>query len=62
MSDWTSEYLQLIEDCEKRSERLDEWSLSFIDSLSRQIAEGRRPSPKQIDTLDRVWERATARG
>jgi len=62
MSDWTSEYLTLIEDCEKRCERLDEWSLSFIDSLSKQIAQGRRPTPKQIEKLDEIWERATARG
>ena len=62
MSDWTTEYLMLIEDCEKRSDRLDDWSLSFVDSLGRQIAEGRRPSPKQIEKLDEIWERATARG
>lgn len=62
MSDWTSEYLTLIEDCEKRSERLDDWSLQFIDSLGRQLADGRRPSPKQIEKLDEIWTRATARG
>lgn len=61
MSDWTSEYSTLIEDCEKRSERLDDWSLSFLDSLSRQIAAGRRPSPKQIERLDEIWETALRR-
>lgn len=25
-------------------------------------AEGRRPSAKQIETLDTIWERATKRG
>lgn len=62
MSDWTSEYLQLIEDCESRSERLDDWTLKFIDSLKSQIADGRRPTPKQVDALDRAWEHATAKG
>ena len=62
MSDWTTEYLTLIEDCENRSERLDDWSLSFVDSLSKQIAAGRRPSEKQIEKLNEVWERATAKG
>lgn len=62
MSDWTSEYTALLEDCEKRSDKLSDWELGFIDSLGRQIADGRRPSPKQIDTLDTIWERATARG
>ena len=62
MTDWTTEYMTLLEDCTKRSERLNDWELSFVDSLERQIADGRRPSPKQIETLDTIWERATARG
>jgi len=62
MTDWTSEYITLLEDCTKRSEKLSDWELGFIDSLERQIAAGRRPSPKQIETLDTIWERATARG
>jgi hypothetical protein len=33
-----------------------------VDSLQRQIADGRRPSAKQVATLDNIWERATARG
>ena len=44
------------------SERLSDWELGFVDSLQRQLADGRRPSAKQIDTLDTIWERATKRG
>jgi hypothetical protein len=62
VSDWTSEYVTLLDDCEQRSERLTEWEATFVDSLRKQIAEGRRPSQKQIDTLDRIWESATKRG
>lgn len=62
MSDWTSEYQQLLEDCEKRSDRLNDWELGFVDSLEKQIANGYRPTPKQIEALDQIWERATARG
>lgn len=62
MSDWTSEYVTLLDDCEKREERLSDWERGFVDSLRSQIAQGRRPTPKQIDALDTVWERATARG
>ena len=62
MSDWTSEYLTLLEDCEKRSERLDEWSLSSIDSLGKQIARGVHPTKKQVEKLDEIWTRATERG
>lgn len=52
----------LLDDCEQREERLTEWEWGFVDSLRRQITEGRRPTPKQIEALDRAWERATARG
>ena len=62
MSDWTSEYLTLLDDCEKREERLSDWERGFVDSLRQQIAHGRRPTPQQIETLDATWERATARG
>ena len=62
MSDWTSEYLTLLDDCEERADRLTDWERGFIDSLSGQIAQGRRPTPKQAETLDTIWERATARG
>lgn len=62
MTTWADEYLTLLEDCEKRSERLTDWECQFVDSLKRQLLDGRRPSPKQIDTLDSVWEKATKRG
>lgn len=62
MSTWADEYITLIEDCEKREEKLSDWERNFIDSLRRQIEDGRRPSPKQIDALDSAWERATKRG
>lgn len=59
---WADEYITLLEDCEKRSERLSDWECGFVDSLQRQLTEGRRPTAKQIETLDTIWERATARG
>jgi hypothetical protein len=60
--DWSSEYVQLCEDCETRSERLSDWENTFIDSMQQQLANGRHPSPKQVETLEKVWEKATARG
>ena len=62
MSTWADEYLTLIEDCEKRSGRLSDWELQFIDSLNKWILDGKRPTPKQIETLEGVWEKATSRG
>jgi hypothetical protein len=59
---WSTEYLALIEDCERREGRLSDWQIGFIDSLRRQIEEGRKPSPKQIEKLDEAWESATKRG
>lgn len=56
---WSAPYMQLIEDCEKRSEKLTEWEQQFIDSLSRQIGNDRIPTQKQIECLDRIWERVT---
>jgi hypothetical protein len=52
----------MLDDCEKREERLNDWERGFVDSLRKQIEDGRRPSAKQIDTLDSLWEKATARG
>lgn len=62
MNTWADEYITLIEDCEKREEKLTDWERSFVDSLRRQIEDGHRPSPKQIDALDAAWERVTKRG
>lgn len=62
MPDWTSEYTQLIEDCEKRESRLSEWDREFIDSIKKRLANGAQLTPKQIEKLDEIWERATARG
>lgn len=62
MTTWADEYVIMLEDCEQRSERLSDWEAGFVDSLQRQIADGRRPTPKQVETLDNIWERATKRG
>lgn len=62
MTTWTEPYITLLDDCEKREERLTDWERGFVDSLRRQIEQGRRPSAKQIETLDTIWERATKRG
>lgn len=62
MKTWSDEYMTMLNDCETRSERLTDWELGFVDSLQRQITNGRRPSDKQVETLDNIWERATKRG
>lgn len=59
---WADEYLTLLADCEKRESRLTDWERGFIDSLRIQIENDKAPSPKQIEKLDAIWERVTAKG
>lgn len=61
-TNWQDEYLQMIEDCLNRESRMNNWENTFIDSLSHQINAGKTPSPKQIEVLDRIWEKCTAKG
>jgi hypothetical protein len=62
MASWADEYLTLLDDCERREERLSEWERGFVDSLRRQIEAGKRPSQPQIEKLDSVWEKVTEQG
>lgn len=57
-----TEHQTLIEDCEARESRLSDWERSFIDSLGKQLADGRSLTDKQAARLDEVWEKATAKG
>lgn len=57
-----SEHLQMIDDCEARESRLTEWQRDFIDSISMRVARGESLTPKQAETLESIWERATAKG
>jgi hypothetical protein len=62
MNEPNAEHLQQIEDCENRESRLDDWQRGFIDSVKRQIMDGRPLSRSQVDKLDETWEAATAKG
>ena len=57
-----NEQQQLIEDCETREERLTDWERGFIDSIKHRLDDGLRLTPRQLETLTDVWERATAKG
>ena len=62
MGSWADEYFTMLDDCEKRESRLTDWERGFVDSLRGQLERDRRPSAKQIETLDNIRERATAHG
>lgn len=59
---WTDELLTMVEDCEKRESRLTEWEAGFIDSVRGWLESEKPLSKKQIEMLERVWERATKNG
>lgn len=52
----------MIDDCEKRESRLTDWEREFIANVSEQLGRGRGLSPKQAETLERIWDKATERG
>ena len=62
MIGWADEYLTLIDDCEARESRLNDWQRGFLDSLRKQIEADRHLTVKQTDKLDEVWEQATKAG
>lgn len=56
---FAEEVNQMIEDCEKRQEKMSEWEQNFIDSVSNQLGKGKDISPKQYAVLERIWEKIT---
>ena len=62
MSTWIDEYLTMVDDCEKRESRLTEWEHGFIDSIRSQLEKEKPLTQKQTETLEKIWERATAHG
>lgn len=58
-TNFAEEVNQMIEDCEKRQEKMSEWEQNFIDSLSNQLGKGKSISPKQYTVLERIWEKIT---
>lgn len=62
MSDWTDEYITLIDDCEKRDSKLSAWDVDFLVSIRERLEQKRPLSPKQSDILDDIWEKATRNG
>jgi hypothetical protein len=62
MATWVDEYLKMIDDCKKRESRISEWECSFIESIRARLEQEKLLSPKQVETLDKIWERATELG
>lgn len=56
MSDDTS---TMIDDLEARAEKLSDWECEFVSSISKQLADGKSLSIKQLAKLEMIWERIT---
>lgn len=52
----------MIADCRKRDHMLSAWDADFLDSIENRLNEARTLTPKQIETLDGIWEKATSKG
>lgn len=50
---------QMIEDCEQRESRLDDWERGFVSDISQRLAEGQSLTGPQDDKLVEIWERIT---
>ncbi len=62
MSDWRDEYYTLITDCRLRDHMLSAWEADFLDSIESRLNDKRLLTPKQVETLDNIWEKATSKG
>lgn len=62
--DWRTEYYEQIDDCEtdRRSALLSSWECDFLGSIRGQLDGKRTLTPRQIETLDNIWNKATAKG
>lgn len=53
------EITSMLEDCERRSEKLSDWELKFIDDIGVQLGRGRTLTTQQDEKLTEIWERVT---
>lgn len=60
--EWAEEYMTLLDDCTQREHRLTDWEIGFVDTLRVEIEHGKPPSARQIEVLNAIWEKATAKG
>lgn len=59
MTEWTSEYIRMVKDCEKKESQLNEWEAGFISSLRTTLERGKTITIKQTEKLEKIWLRVT---
>jgi hypothetical protein len=50
----------LINDCEKRYKKLNDWEKEFIGNISKQFYKKKTLNQSQLDCLNKIWEKATS--
>jgi hypothetical protein len=56
------EWQEMIVDCEDRESLLSEWETNFIESIDEQLAERGSLSSKQVEILEKIWNKITEAG
>jgi len=54
------EIVILLNDCEKRLKKLNDWEKEFITNISKQYYTKKTLNQSQIDCLNKIWEKATS--
>lgn len=53
------EIVTMLDDVEKREEKLSDWERQFIDDLSVKLGRGQSITPGQDAKLTQIWQRVT---
>ena len=53
------ETMTMINDCQDREKKMNEWEREFMDSIRSQLVSTGNLSEKQLAILNRVWEKVT---
>ena len=53
------EIAAMVNDCIERESKLTDWENTFIASCSELIDRGWMLSEKQVDIINRIWDRVT---
>jgi hypothetical protein len=48
-----------IKDCENRESKMSPWEQEFIQSIREQFDRSGGLSPRQNETLEKIWEKVT---
>lgn len=55
-------YLQMVEECEEREERLTDWERTFIASMRDKLDAGITLYDTQVEKLEQIWNKVIAKG